>query len=85
MTTPITQTGVFDDVLLCKKTSGAISTSGNGTVLVNQTNGVFDIQNNNGITGDDEMSEAVRMTWDSSAMATNYTAPTPGAVPVALQ
>ncbi|HVV88610.1 MAG TPA: DUF4215 domain-containing protein [Kofleriaceae bacterium] len=39
----------------------------------------------NGITGDDEMSEAVRMTWDSQAMAANYTAPTPGTVPASLQ
>lgn len=38
----------------------------------------------NGITGDDETSENLRTTWDSQAVMTNYTAPTPGAVPAAL-
>lgn len=36
----------------------------------------------NGITGDDETSENLRMTWDSQAVATGYTAPTPGVIPV---
>jgi hypothetical protein len=39
----------------------------------------------NGITGDDERSEAVRTTWDSQAVATGYTAGTPGTIPAALQ
>lgn len=39
----------------------------------------------NGILGDDETSEAVRTTWDSQAMASGYTAGTPGVIPVALQ
>jgi len=38
----------------------------------------------NGITGDDETSEALRMTWDSQSTATNYTAATPGVVPAVL-
>lgn len=39
----------------------------------------------NGILGDDETSEAVRTTWDSQAMASGYTAGTPGVIPAALQ
>ncbi len=39
----------------------------------------------NGIFGDDETSEAVRTTWDSQAVATGYTAGTPGVIPAALQ
>lgn len=39
----------------------------------------------NGILGDDETSEAVRTTWDSQAVATGYTAGTPGVIPAALQ
>jgi len=35
----------------------------------------------NGITGDDETSENIRLTWDSGA----YTAPTPGTVPNSLR
>lgn len=38
----------------------------------------------NGITGDDETSEQTRTTWDSQAVATGYTAGTPGTVPAAL-
>ncbi len=38
----------------------------------------------NGITGDDETSEQSRTTWDSQAVATGYTAGTPGTVPVIL-
>ncbi|MBK9033615.1 MAG: lamin tail domain-containing protein [Myxococcales bacterium] len=38
----------------------------------------------NGITGDDESSEAVRVTWDSQAVATGYTAGTPGVPAAAL-
>lgn len=49
-----------------------------------ETGNELQIGASNGITGDDETSENVRVTWDSQATATNYTAATPGTVPAAL-
>lgn len=38
----------------------------------------------NGILGDDETTEQTRTTWDSQAVASGYTAATPGTVPAAI-